>query len=293
MQSRSARKLIAASAIGLAMASWLATSAKAAPLFTMGLVVPGPNRFYNPNSPAPILQALDGTDGLFGSGSAFGRAQLGNLGAKVTVVNTSLPTTPLSQRFATSVASASFDDDFPTDFAGPLGFAVLKFTVSIDGTVTTTGQGNAAELQFSFIPTSTRDPNATDGVGFDIFVPPNSFTGPLTGIAQTGVAIGVADSIHINSQIRVVASTNEAGGVIADFSQSAKINAVQLFDTAGNFIRDVALADDAGNVLPIATVPEPGSAVLLVIGMGALRVMGVRSRRRNASLVGKGSTYRH
>jgi hypothetical protein len=226
------------------MASWLATSAKATPLFSVGLVVPGPNRFYDPNSPAPIIQALDGTDGLFGSGSAFGRAQLGNLGVKATVVNTSLPITPLSQRLATSVANASFDDDFPTDFAGPLGFAVLKFTVSIDGTVSTTGQTNSAELQFSFIAGSTRDPNAHDGVGFDIFVPPNSFTGPLTGIAQTGVAIGVADSIHINSQIFLQASTDEAGGVIADFSQSAKINAVQLFDTAGNFIRDVTLADE-------------------------------------------------
>jgi hypothetical protein len=292
MQSRSARKLIAASAIGLAMASWLATSAKATPLFAVGLNVPGPNGFYEPNSPAPISQALDGTDGLFGSGSAFGRAQLGNLGAKATVVNTSLPTTPLSQRLVASVANASFDDDFPTDFAGPLGFAVLKFTVSIDGSVTTTGLGNNAELQFSFIAGSTRDPNAKDGVQFEVFVPPNSFTGPLTGIAQTGVVIGEADSIHINSQILVEASTDEAGGVIADFSQSAKINAVQLFDTAGNFIRNVTLADDAGNVLPIAAVPEPGSAVLLVIGMAALRVMGVRSRRHNASLVGKGSTYR-
>jgi hypothetical protein len=284
MQSRSALKLIAASAIGFAIGSALPPSAKAQsfPNFDLVLDVPGPP---DPNvniqmSPAPVIQAINGTDGMFRSGSAFGRAQLGNLGAKAMIVNTR----PFVSFAVASQAEVDFQDAFPLFIAGPVTASdFLSITVSLDGTTSVVGDPiqNTSSVRLEF-QGQTR--------GGSNFAALNS---PGTATIQLPVEVGVGDGVEIDALLRVNAMSAVQGSVIADFSNSVKVNAVQLFDARGNFIRDVTLVDDAGNVLPISGVPEPGSAVLLVIGMGALRVVGVRSRRRNASLVGKGSTYRH
>jgi hypothetical protein len=265
MQPRRSLKWIAAFAISLAMASWLAPAAQAGPTFDLELVPPGPARIDIGNSPAPLIQAITGTDGMFGSGSAFGRAQLGNLGAKTTCVETG-PVGHLTGSFA----DAEFHDVFPLFFAGPLGFVSVRFTVSLDGTTSVSGNGQASVgLDFNALSTAAGPRSVI-------------LDGPGTTTLEIPVFVGNADSLQLDVFLQVSSGSDGPGSAIADFSQSFKIDAVQLFDGHGNFIQDLTLVDGAGNVLPVspATVPEPGSALLLAIATGVLGAIGLRSRRR-------------
>jgi hypothetical protein len=257
---------------------WLAfaPSAQAGPTFDLFGLVPGGDFFNINQSPFPVDQFLSGTDGFIGSGSVFAKAKLGELGTKATVVNTALPIIPPDQRFASSIGRAHFADEFPLDIPGPISFGTLAFTVSLDGTTTMTGATSASEVHLDFNGIST-------SIGGQLGGPGVTLTGPGTAIDKVGVFIGVPSSLFIFGDLDVDVSTDGAGGVIADFSQSFQINAVQLFDSHGNFIQDVTLVDDAGNLLPIGTVPHPtvpgpGSAMLLAIGVGILGAVRLRSR---------------
>jgi hypothetical protein len=264
MNSRSARKLIAAFAIGLAMASCLALSAQAAPLFDLHLMPPGPVQTDIVDSPAPIIQGIDGTDGVFGSGSAFGRAQLGNLGAKVTVVSTA----PTINNGAGSIAEVAFHDSFPIFIAGPTTtFDSLKITVSLDGSTSVSGSGSST---VRLVASGDNDVGDFNGVTLD---------GPGMATIVISLAKG-GDHVKLDADLQVRANVLGPASAIADFSQSSRISAVQLFDDQGNFIQNVTLVDDAGNVLP---VPEPSAGQMAALACGMIwwwKSIGHRTARR-------------
>jgi hypothetical protein len=257
-----ALKWILAFAFGLAMASLLAPSARAGPEFDLHLLVPGPVRIDVENSPAPLMQGIDGTNGLGGSGSAFGRAQLGNLGAKTTGMFTG----PLSLG-ASSLAEVAFHDEFPVFIAGPLGSGdFLSFTVSLHGSSAATG-GGSSQVSLDFSVSQFGFANGTVHL-----------TGPGTATTEVPLEVGFTNFVDLDAFLDVGSGSSGPGSAVGDFSQSFKIDAVQLFDSHDAFIRDITLVDDKGNVLPIATaaVPEPES-LLLAIGTGApLVAVGLR-----------------
>jgi hypothetical protein len=272
MQPRSSLKWIAAFAISLAMASWLAPSVQAGPIFDLHLVAPPffTNEIDIVNSPMPLFQGIDGTEGMFLSGSAFGRAELGNLGAKATVASTAPPFLSIG---GVSYAEVEFHDGFPLFIPGPGGFDFLRFTGSLHGTTIVVGDGDDSFVNLAF---------EADGATHDGAL----LTGPGTATLTIGVNVGSASFVTLDAFLAVQANIGgpEESAVIEDYSQSFTINAVQLFDAQGNFIRDVTLVDDAGNVLPVSaaavSVSEPGTALLLAIATGVLGAIGLRSRRR-------------
>jgi hypothetical protein len=256
--------------VGVVTFSGLTPPAHAGPTYSIFLDVPGGlGPEVNQSGPAPFQQAVSGTDGQFASGFAFGRAQLGNLGAKATALNTR---PPFVGGAAGSSVSVQFEDIFPVNFPGT-GFGVLKLTVTLDGTTTFTGDNkNGSHVGLSFVGESNVGPGAV------------TLTGPGTATLELPVTLGdfADEGIHLRAVLDLDVTAFEPGSVNSDFSETFKIKSVQLFD--GTTTRDVTLVDSAGNVLPVATaaVPEPGS-LLLAIGMAAsLVAAGLRSCRRAA-----------
>jgi len=91
--------------------------ARPAPTFSVTSMSPARSISTMTLARPPILQAIDGTDGMGGSGSAFGGAKLGDLGARATVVTLNR----VSGFSVGSSARAVFDDVFVVNSFLPSG----------------------------------------------------------------------------------------------------------------------------------------------------------------------------
>ena len=169
-----------------------------------------------------------------------------------------------------STGSASFTDELIFGGTAQAGYlASYKFRV----TGQATGQWASASIQARIANNLAefRDYGVEDGVINEIYV-----TGryPVAGsLRQTG-------TFSFGSRFRVETFDLTDGDTVAgsaDFSATAVLEAILLFDASGNPVSGYTVTGESGTVYPTAApVPEP--ATLAALGLGAAALL--RRRRR-------------
>jgi hypothetical protein len=202
-----------------------------------------------------------------------------NPNAKVDAVYTSpIPLQGASEGFA----ETSFQDQFRFLVPGTAGAAVLSFTLSLSGSITTVGAGPVVRV------------GAGLSLGDQFFsTASGQLDMPGTLVIQLPVIRGVEEFINATGGLTLDAVVTAPGSATLDFSDTFAVTKIQLLDPSGNLLEDnITLTDATGNVLgappnqpppPSPAVPEPSSALLLAAGLGLL---AAALRRSRAPIVG-------
>jgi hypothetical protein len=287
MRRQQTRTMTAAAAItiatiGYAHTAWATFTTLCvdplAPCYRVGLTVPGGN-FDNLNQPTGIIDALSGVDGVGGSGTAFGRAQLGTLGAKAVAVNAGLPRFN-DIVFARSDVRWSDVFRFPGVVVQP---SLLQFTFDLHGSTSASGRRNGGFVQALLdLRNEVTLESADTGLG-----------GP--GTVTLSVHIHQFDIVDLGLGLIVEADALDPGGATSDFLNTLGVTKVALADLNGHFLQDVTLTDFAGNTLLGQSSPgavlEPGTLPLLALGFVAILACGTaRGRTRSRRHPGRGAT---
>jgi hypothetical protein len=104
------------------------------------------------------------------------------------------------------------------------------------------------------------------------------------GTLALTIKVGPSERVNLSIDLGTEVSLLHFGNGTANFGDTAQITTVEQLDSSGNFIRNVTLTDNQGNVLgaPQATVPEPASCALAGAGMIAVRILIGAAQRRTA-----------
>jgi len=222
----------------------------------------------------PIMRSDSGSDGTFGFGAAFETADIGTLGAAITVTNTDARPFGLMTDRVIAISTADWSDTFSANFPfAPIftnGF--IRFTVDLRGSTTVT----AAHT------TINTPPYTPLPIQFAFEACDDSDGCPATELYLTGAGVATfdlpifygvpGDQIMLGAGLDVYGGAYSAGGVSIDYYDTATISSIELLDSAKNFLSDVTLTDLAGtNVIGLPTAPEPapepGTMPLLAVGL--------------------------
>jgi hypothetical protein len=266
-----------------------------------GLFDAGTGAFYNVDtvSPAnPLDRALPYVrTNTFGFGNpasltgdfiANGLATYGTLETSISGEVSGSPSFPL----ITMYSSAFFFDTmtFTTGTTHPAGTAILRISVRGSGSVTDApGDAGVYGRAYGGLlagPAGSgliwQYPDATNGsVNVVLSSQPIPFV--------SGVPVDVEVALGANLWIRCAPSSlfpavclGWSGSGSADFSHTAVLTGIDLFDSSGAPISSFDITSASGTFYgPNGVVPEPGSMLLGLAGMAVL-AMGLRSRQARA-----------
>lgn len=179
------------------------------------------------------------------AGSGFASANFNLLGARASSAGST----------ADVISIAEFTDQvmFSTPGSGP-GF--LGFTQGLNGTITGVGGGAEANVLFTV--------NYNDLAGCRLQFSQNAAIG-RNCISMIPITFGVVNTFTIDASLTTQA---KFGSAESNFSQTAEITNVGLFDANGNFIENVSLTGGSGTTY--GAVPEPSGLLLLSAGLVGL-----------------------
>jgi hypothetical protein len=231
----------------LAVATWLVLGARTgamADTFADVIGVPGCLPDISTSTPAVVSCGTVGA----GSRGGFASANLNLLGASASSGSNIAEVTSLAQ-FTDTVT-------FTPTITG-IGF--LGFRENLSGTIAGTGGGATAFGQFTASYNDTTICNLQTNQTVSIascfaFTPALAFT---AGVSQQGTLMG---TLQANAKFGAF--------TVADFSHTADISAVDLFDANKNLIGPVELIGASGTTYGSAPpVPEPSSLLLFATGL--------------------------
>jgi hypothetical protein len=253
------------------------------PCYTIGLLAPGGSMLAD-SGPLATSGTILGLDPAgFGSGSAFAVASFGRVGAKSEAIDT------VPDIFDEPI-KATADSQFTDQFIWGGGSGALRFTLHLDGSVMlfcgidimcplfgNPAFDNVAFVAANFLLTDTFDSAA------------GTLIGPGT-LALT-IKVGPGERVNLSLDLETEVSLLHFGNGTANFSDTAQLTTVEQLDTSGNFVQDVTLTDNQGNVLGApAAVPEPATVVLVAASLIALRILA--GGARGGVLFGQPTNYR-
>ncbi|HEB91524.1 MAG TPA: PEP-CTERM sorting domain-containing protein [Deltaproteobacteria bacterium] len=224
-----------------------------------------------------------GTFSLTGSSSA----SYGTVHASANVSYAGVDVPPSGSAGAN--AGARFSDTITIDKPGRTGEIVdLVFESAINGNASAavSGEGGTG--------TPFSRANASLSVSVAGAFAGGSVSGRSDGTAlrvdpdpvRVAITLGEAFSIEVNLQVSALigvnggSSGNVSGFASAAFGNSAGITSFSLFDAAGVEITDFSVSSESGQFALYQPVPEPGSALL--VGLGLLGLPLVQKRRPQA-----------
>ena len=266
-------------ALAIAMAGAMAQSSSASticpsgsPCYTIGLLAPG-GSMAEDSDPFPVEHSLLGIDpGGFGSGSAFAFAAFGRVGARSQAIDT------VPDPFEEPV-KATGEAQFTDELIWRGGNATLRFTLRLDGGVMLfCGVG-------VFMCPLFGNP-AFDNVAdvFANFLLTDSFDSAAGGLIAPGtlaltIRVEPSERVNVSIDLGTEVSLLHFGNGTADFGDTAQIVTVEELDRSGNFVRNVTLTDNQGNVLGApAAVPVPELATYALLGCGLVALWVARRR---------------
>ena len=233
------------------------------------------------NSPTPTTASCNVTGGIAGSSSTFG-----SLGAAASGTS-DVP-------FTSAAATAEFNDILTVTATGAAPTDYVGIYVSLAGDTEFNGEGNLAAHLLDTLNPALR--NATAGADiktvsalrpragtFSYFNTTSlNVTGLCDGLCEMLLALPFVDGDPM--QLTMILQASAIGeGALADFSHTAKVDSIGLYDASGALVPGATFSWASGATYPLASpvvpapVPEPTTMVLL--GSGVLGAV-VRRRRR-------------
>ena len=175
-----------------------------------------------------------GTVGL-GSTGGFADAQYGVVGASASSGSAT----------ANVISIAQFGDQ--TTFFAPPAALTLGITVALDGTITGVGNGAQGGGKFSMSSLDTTCAvQMTQNTPGEAFASKTCFFSVMPNSVNTLGFLGTLEAF-----------AKFGTGVVADFSQTAKITAVGFYDANQNLISPATLIGDSGTVYGVSTIQVP------------------------------------
>jgi PEP-CTERM motif len=247
----------------------------------------------NSSSLAPVLLGNPGFAGTY-DGEAAARARYGALGARASGdYKSGLPGSPVALSYA--MAAAQFGDQLTatSPLIANLSAGFVQYRIHLEG------RAEALGAQAPFFSGEARAQLFLQHQGGPVFMQPyvgarrGSLGGwssgdplPPTWAAGPGFIDGGSDFLSITLPMvwgqpwdfELGLLVWAEGESAADFSNTATLTAVQLFDATGQPVSDFRLVTGSGAVYANA-VPEPSVALLFLVGLAAL---GTRCRQRRA-----------
>jgi hypothetical protein len=153
---------------------------------------------------------------------------------------------------------------------GPVSGLFLGITVALDGTITGLSPGSGAQA-FGKVSGTLNDQTC---------VLQTTVNGAFSASSTCFIPVIPNSTNDVGWSYTLEARAKFGSGVVADFSQTAKITAVGLYDANQNFISSVTLVGDSGTVygsIPTAA-PEPSSLLMLAISLLGLAGMTWRKK---------------
>ena len=202
------------------------------------------------------------------SGSYFAQADYG-------VVRIKTVATGRAGGWAAGAQSFAQANDYITVFGAPEG-ATLRAVIALEGWGNDTG-GDSAYLSsnwMGFAQTHGSGPNCAQPIG--------RLNGQVSVLCETYVSVENGASYYLPMHL---AGSSESHGttMILDFSHTARLQSLGVYDATGNLLNDVTIQTASGTVYPTASaVPEPSSFAVVA---GAL-ALAVYRRVRSASNAG-------
>jgi len=160
-----------------------------------------------------------------------------------------------------SVGSRSgFIDSYT--FSGRQGSGTAYFTFAVDGVTSQSGGAYAGSL-FQYVPANNGVLDWTGQRNFSV----------IDGLGTVAVPFVFGSPVEMLLSFYALAQVfewEEGSSATADFSHTAILSRIAVRDSTGQLVEDFAIASASGTRYGInGVVPEPGSAALVLAGLGA------------------------
>ena len=198
--------------------------------------------------------------GLGISGSYFAYADYG-------VVRIKTVATGRSDGYAAGAGAFAHANDFITVSGAPEG-AILKAVIALEGSGNDTGRESSAFVGGNWMGFA----------GNTCAAPLGRLSGSVSVLCESAVQVENGQSYLLAMNLDG-SSESQGATMVLDFSHTARVQSLAVFDSTGNMLNDVTIQAASGTVYPTASaVPEPSSFALvgLVLACAVYRRVGMR-----------------
>jgi hypothetical protein len=183
----------------------------------------------------------------------------------------------LDGRSSTTAEGIAYFTDTVTPLGGEEGSTgYLQFVMSVDGERECTGCGSDFNIDraFGFLQITAGTFTSTRPAGTPLP------SGSTTRVLELPIVYGTPTQFTIGLRAFADMSAQQSALLLADWLNTATLTQVVLLNSTRQVVGDGSIASVSGLSYPTASVPEPGSMLLLATALAGARVRRWRQLRR-------------